>query len=307
MPIEYWAHRKLVDTGSQYILGLPPNTEVCVDDRLEVQKYRMFLAYAPHGDLNDLIQRHAKANVLIPEAFILYIFKALIDTCLTMKRGGAGTTLDQSWEQIVHRDLKPENVFLGENHAASFPAYPQPKLADFGLAVVTTPADPANPGMYAINVGTEGYIPPEQISFLNPDTRVPVDNFRLLSPCNIWGVGATILCLLQNRPLTRDEQPDFGEKMPGATKWDYTCDATARANYSTELCDKVDQCLLYNPGLRPKPTDLDNWVSAAIQANPWLAVQSDDSQPDKSIFSGTPDGSSIFQKEDLHRVGFVLN
>lgn len=259
----------------------------------------MFLEYASQGDLQELLGRHLEAGELLPEAFILYVFRALIETCLIMQRGKAGRVLDKYWEQIVHRDLKLDNVFLGENSITSFPAYPQVKLADFGIAIVTDPDDPANPSLYNRQTGTPGYLPPEQCAFSHPETGEAIDDFKLLSPCNVWGIGAIILCLLRNKKILSTEQPTY---LPGGT-WFYECDETARKTYSKELCSTVDRCLAYDPVHRPTLEQLEKWILDAIVADPWLAKQADI----RSIGKGPmPYENRILEKTHKHYVGMAM-
>lgn len=289
-------HKKLVDTKCPHILGLASH-EVQVDDRLLT--FRMFLAYANNGDLHELLGRHQDAGEVVPEAFILYVFRALIESCLIMQRGKAGRVRDTSWEQIVHRDLKLDNVFLGENSITSFPAYPQVKLADFGLAIVTTPDDPANPSLYNRQAGTPGYLPPEQCAFSHPVTGEAVDDFQVLSPCNVWGIGAVVLCLLRNKRIMSSEQPNY---LPGGT-WFLECDASARHTYSKELCSTVDRCLAYDPVHRPTLEQLERWIVDAIHADPWLAKQADTMSVAKGTF---PPDNRILEKTHKHYIGMAF-
>lgn len=60
--------------------------------------------------------------------------------------------------KIVHRDLKPANIILAPNN--------EPKLLDFGFAIVSgepLPADPRIAGGQGYTIGTMDYISPEQI------------------------------------------------------------------------------------------------------------------------------------------------
>ncbi|KAM3425759.1 hypothetical protein BST61_g7690 [Cercospora zeina] len=266
IPIEFWAHSRM-DTGGKYITHLASHQAQVDEDRM---LYRMWLEYCPNGDLSDVVERHRSVERRIPIEFIIYTFKALIDCCLRMERGTVGKSPGE-WEQIVHRDLKPANILLGLPRI-SFPSYPEPKITDFGLAVVTNPDDQVNPSLYNLGAGTQGYLPPEQLSFIDPTTREPVDDFKLLAPTNVWGVGSIILCLLERSGLNIATQPDY---MPGGS-WKYGVSDMARSMYSsdTDLLDMVDRCLAYNPAERPTPEELRNWIRKKIASNPWLSVES---------------------------------
>ncbi|KAF2207260.1 hypothetical protein CERZMDRAFT_102545 [Cercospora zeae-maydis SCOH1-5] len=267
IPIEFWAHSKM-DTGGRYITHLASSSQAQVDEDRMV--YRMWLEYCPNGDLSDLLSRHRSVERRIPIEFIIYTFKALIDCCLRMERGTVGKSAGE-WEQIVHRDLKPANILLGLPRV-SFPSYPEPKLTDFGLAVVTNPDDEMNPSLYNIGAGTQGFLPPEQVSFMDPTTMKPVDDFKLLAPTNVWGVGSIIFCLLERSGLDFTTQPDY---MPGGC-WKYEVSETARSMYSshTDLVDMVDRCMAYEPAERPTPEELRNWIRKKIASDPWLSVES---------------------------------
>lgn len=84
----------------------------------------------------------------------------------------------------MHRDLKPDNIFLDYPDPSHFPKYPRPLVGDFGLSFLTSEADETNPYYWATAAGTHGYMPPEQTSFQDPIDKKPVDDFKILSPCN---------------------------------------------------------------------------------------------------------------------------
>ncbi|WPB04456.1 uncharacterized protein RHO25_009102 [Cercospora beticola] len=265
VPMEFWAHSKM-DTGGKYIVHLASSQAQVNEERM---LYRMWLEYCPNGDLSELISRHRSAERRIPIDFVIYTFKALIDCCLRMERGTVGKSSGE-WEQIVHRDLKPPNILLGLPRA-TFPSYPEPKMADFGLSMVTNPDDEMNPSLYNLGGGTQGYLAPEQFSFINPMTNEPVDDFKLLAPANVWGVASIVLCLLERFELNIATQPDY---MPGGT-WQYRVSDAARSIYQdADLLDMVDRCLEYQPADRPTPEALRKWITKKIAADPWLSVES---------------------------------
>ena len=94
-------------------------------------------------------------------------------------RDGANGEAEVS--QIVHKDIKPDNVFLDTSNLCHYNRYPTPKLADFGLAIETSPSDPLNPSVYNTDSGTAGYKAPEMIAFADRETGQAVDDFQLLS------------------------------------------------------------------------------------------------------------------------------
>jgi formylglycine-generating enzyme required for sulfatase activity len=92
--------------------------------------------------------------------------------------------LQHAHEQgMVHRDIKPSNLMLMKNG--------QVKILDFGLARLRTKVLPGEgltrTGAY---MGTPEYIPPEQAR----------DASRADCRADIYGLGATLYCLLTGRP-----------------------------------------------------------------------------------------------------------
>ncbi|KAI5367232.1 Putative serine/threonine-protein kinase, active [Septoria linicola] len=306
VPIEFWVHSKM-SNGGKYVLQLA-SRRVQVDE--DSRKFRMWMEYCPNGDLYQLLERHWKAGVRVPVEFILYVFKAMVDACLVMKQGSMAPFKD-SWEQIVHRDLKPDNVFLGLPRS-TFANYPEPKLADFGLAIVTSPSDATNPELYNLGAGTKGYLPPEQLRFINPSTGAAVDDFKLLSPCNVWGIGAIILDLLDCSWRNSWTQPDY---MPGG-RWEYFVLPATKIKYSgvdpawgtdsephNDLFDIVDKCLSYRPEDRPTPEQLRKWLSkkmAPMTLTTW--------PPGSTAPGGQADDPKrmIVPREHAHYLGMAL-
>lgn len=192
------------------------------------------------------------------------IFQKLVEQCLILEKGtkdgGAGVT---GWQQIVHRDIKPENIFLGAPKGTNWSQYPTPKMADFGHAIQTSPADPLNPGQYTSG-GTPTYISPEQ--FRPVITRFAADGtpsvFRLWSQTNVWGIGMVMLQLaigtqppngrklpdqLQNTPFLRDGQVVYPKH-----RTTFYADST----YSNELLSLIEQAIEPYPDERPSAQDL---------------------------------------------------
>ncbi|HLQ44910.1 MAG TPA: serine/threonine-protein kinase, partial [Planctomycetaceae bacterium] len=106
----------------------------------------------------------------------------------------AASGLAHAAEQgIVHRDIKPANLLLVEP-PAGFPlppGMPLVKIADFGLAFLTSTEAEAKTRLTAANttVGSPHYIAPEQLSGSTVDGRA-----------DIYALGATVFHLLAGQP-----------------------------------------------------------------------------------------------------------
>lgn len=209
--------------------------------------YRLYLAFCPFGDLDSLIIHYGHhPRDEIPEPLLWYFFESLAETGLLMERGYLNAPSGHAWQEIVHRDLKPANVFLDFANETTFPRYPAAKLADFGLAFTTSPSDPLNPTIWNAGGGTQGYLPPEQLPFIDEQTREPVDAFQLLSHTNVWGVGAIMLSLLRRGRLEREDQLRY---LPG-TIAAYGAAQELQGIYSEDLLELVNRCLRFDPAER---------------------------------------------------------
>ncbi|TAE57700.1 MAG: serine/threonine protein kinase [Nostocales cyanobacterium] len=91
--------------------------------------------------------------------------------------------LQQQKSPIIHRDIKPENILVDQE----LNAY----LVDFGLAQVQTEKS----DLSTLVVGTPGFIPPEE-QFGHP----------LTSASDLYSLGATLICLLNNIPAREISQ-----------------------------------------------------------------------------------------------------
>jgi serine/threonine-protein kinase len=90
---------------------------------------------------------------------------------------------------VVHRDLKPDNIVLAsrERDGAGAIEAVQPRLLDFGIALLTSQGDArlTRDGV----VGTPSYMAPEQLRGLELDARV-----------DVWGIGATLYEMIEGAP-----------------------------------------------------------------------------------------------------------
>ena len=141
--------------------------------------------YYPHADADDPLDR---AKEPIPKPFLWRVFQSLAEVGQAMHKGSLSFGLRKlGWRDIIHRDLKPCNIFLDLPDPGDWEAYPRPFVGDFGLAIRITEADPLNPQIFLDQGGTSGFLAPEQSSYVEWETREPIDQFLLTSRTNVWG------------------------------------------------------------------------------------------------------------------------
>ena len=150
---------------------------------------------------------------------------------------------------IKQRDLKPANIFLVGSKPQAYSDYPQPVLADFGLAFKTQTNDPCNPSMYNGGSGTKGFRAPEQRRWVDSATSQLIDEWALDSKTNVYGVGMILWCM-----VTLDSQPEEPLWL-GRGDMDRTLvplPVAFPANlYSVELRQLIGECLSFFPANRP--------------------------------------------------------
>lgn len=125
-------------------------------------RWRFYLEFAPWGDLYKLIWTYRAWRTYLPEEFLWHVLFNLAASLQFMRLGRFHDPDGKIKEsnEIVHFDIKPENIFLAEpGESSKFVNYPILKLADFGLATITSQVDPQNPSQY-LPYGTPGYKPP---------------------------------------------------------------------------------------------------------------------------------------------------
>ncbi|KAK3708757.1 hypothetical protein LTR37_011278 [Vermiconidia calcicola] len=256
-PLEWYCQRTV--QGCQGAKNVVQALGCKVDlDRL---RYRLYTAWCPFGDTEELIYRADKQGEIVPEAFLWMVFSALVDCGMIMEHGNTDSVARADGKQIVHRDLKPQNVFLDLADTSSWPRYAQPKLGDFGLAFETSEDDPLNPLIWNRGGGTLGFLPPEQRSYIDRRTREPVDAFKLLAHTNVWGVGAIMWSFVHGGQPHPDWQPDY---LPGG-KMTYGISDKAKKAYSDELLECIEECLSFNPAERPSFAELRESIEGVLE------------------------------------------
>ncbi|MCS6849687.1 MAG: serine/threonine protein kinase [Gemmataceae bacterium] len=141
-------------------LGRHPNIVEFIDVANDDHGAFAVLEYVGGGSLEDWIREEpSKREVLEKDEVIRGII--------------AGLARAHS-QGIYHCDLKPANVLLTDG------PWPQPKIADFGLATVASPITPAPPPLSSGGpVGTAMYLPPEADDGLHPRNPAQDDVFAV--------------------------------------------------------------------------------------------------------------------------------
>ena len=93
-----------------------------------------------------------------------------------------------SQQGIIHRDIKPENIMLARTGEV--------KVADFGLARVTTDGQAVNLTQVGVTMGTPLYMSPEQVEGRPVDPR-----------SDLYSFGVTCYEMLAGRPPFEGETP----------------------------------------------------------------------------------------------------
>jgi serine/threonine protein kinase len=177
------------------------------------------LEFVPGGSLADaLAKRDQAVDATVAMTFVETLARAM------QSAHDAG---------IVHRDLKPANILL----AGSLDGDPQPKIADFGLAITTDHANEANLSL-AI-AGTPSYMAPEQADGRRADVGPVTD---------VYGLGAILYELLTGQPPFRRDT--IGETLDLVRRAEPVRPRSIRPAVSRDLETICLTCLSKEPARR---------------------------------------------------------
>jgi serine/threonine protein kinase len=222
--------------GSEYILKIL-NWRMSTKNRL----LRIYTAFAPFGNMLQLVSQYGIAEENIPEPYLWHIFECLALAGLLVERGDTDElerNPPSDWIPIVHRDLKLDNVFLDRPSESRYFQYPTPKIADFGAAVHARTSPPREKAYYN-NAGTVDNFPAEQHPALN--SRV------VSSKSNVWGVANIVGSLIWK--TSGFDNLDYGQSEKGISEPEFNGDHFM--SYSLELLDLIRECMRYDPDDRP--------------------------------------------------------
>ncbi len=156
-------HRGIIDV---FGFGTLPDGRQCI-----------VMEYLDGEPLEDVLQRHVRANQLLPVADVLLILDEICSALSAAHSAG-----------VVHRDLKPSNVFLcAQRDGTKFV-----KLLDFGIAKLGA----AGGIQSSIVIGTPTYMAPEQAAK------------GLVTPAlDLYSLGVMAFELLAGRPPFLADSP----------------------------------------------------------------------------------------------------
>ncbi|KAF2768835.1 kinase-like protein [Teratosphaeria nubilosa] len=277
---------------------------------------RLYMPYCIYGDLSSFSKNYARIGEDIPEPFMWWVFETLVDAALVMQHGGNSPSDAQhrdrhvAWQQIVHNDLKPENIFLDAAYESTpgYKRYPSSLVADFGIAAFQAEDDPMNP-QKTRSGGTNGYKAPEQIDFkrIDPDIASAVDQWKLSSHTNVWGIGAIMAALATKQSFQQGSESQYirgGVLIPG---WRTVSPRQLRV--SDELHEAILQCLRTRPSERPTleqlKTHIHDFIKSRSAADDPMGVYMHfarllDHQPSNNEFD-------VQFLEERYKLGFALN
>ncbi|KAK3319585.1 kinase-like domain-containing protein [Cercophora scortea] len=202
--------------GCRNIVQWMPDVVFDAEDKM----FRLHMEYYPDGDLESLIQSHARGDHLVPKDTVTQVF-----CCLAM------ALLDCHSRGVCHRDIKPANVLLSHkiwNGQQITVAY----LADFGIVKFSEEALTSGVALLTNNevIGTKYYMAPESIM---------KGTYSELS--DLFSLGCTMyeLCNRQMAYVNLDRS-----KVPPMSR-------TAVRQYGDRLCPLITRLMQLLPTRRP--------------------------------------------------------
>ncbi|WPB03866.1 uncharacterized protein RHO25_008510 [Cercospora beticola] len=268
------------------------------------EKFReinIYTHYCGLGDLHGLCKKHQETWLPMPESWLRYLFLQLAEACIIMEEG----PIDDDWpEEVVHRDIKPANIFLEPNTSGRFPAYPLPRIADFGLAIGTSKDAQDDPFLFAEqHAGTPWFRAPEQINstvLIDSPTKYQKwevgNDEQILSRSNIYGIGMTMYWLVRKTGMDLRHCPFDGPDDQRKIKSYHEC-------YSKGLIKLIEACIQKLPTERIGPRELRSGLAELMSANNYEANAYEGNQP-QTLATSWKDLHHLPSPEN-YRVGFA--
>ncbi|PPJ49936.1 hypothetical protein CBER1_04670 [Cercospora berteroae] len=267
----------------------------------KIREINIYTHYCGLGDLHGLCKKHQETWLPMPESWLRYLFLQLAEACIIMEEG----PIDDDWpEEVVHRDIKPANIFLEPNTSGRFPAYPLPRIADFGLAFGTSKDTQDDPFLFAEqHAGTPWFRAPEQIDstvLIDSPTKYSKwevgDDEQILSWLNIYGIGMTMYWLVRKTGMNLRNCPFDGPDDRRKIKSYHEC-------YSKGLIKLIEACIQKTPTRRIEPRALRHELAELMLANDYEANAYDGNQP-QTLIRSWKDLHHLPSPEN-YRVGFA--
>ena len=142
---------------------------------------------------------------------------------------------------IVHQDIKPENIMIADDGHYM--------ITDFGVSVHLRTTIRRTMSSSLTKAGTKAYMAPE---------RFGKGRLTPIMPSDVWSLGAMVFELLVG------EVP-FGEEGGISQKSGYEIPDLPE-QYSTDLCNIIEQCLAEKPSDRPFVEDLEALAAQHLTA-----------------------------------------
>jgi serine/threonine protein kinase len=206
-----------------------------------------YLAYAPFGDLRQLLRDFELNDPQIPEPFIWILFRGMAEALFTLYTGNTiaynepaelnakiDPLRDPIWMSRLNLDIKPLNIVFSHPHDP-WRAYKTPQMIDFGLVF--------NLEDVQVGFGTPGFMPPEQI---RNSTR---SNTGMSEATPIFNLGLVILSLMEQKEmgyLYDSKNPDH--RIKPSNEYD--------GHYSSQLLLLALECLHLDKEKRPTLMDI---------------------------------------------------
>lgn len=175
---EFRMHWSMSQLGCPHIASCYGSSwrQVGTSDARDAENYvgMGYLEYLSGEDLATFRRNHTAEDEQIPEGFIWIIFRSVAEAIYAWTTGRVlsfdepetgspesqlhnyNIRIEDTWPLYLNYDLKPDNICLGAPRIEEFPAFPTPKVIDFGIACAWNNRE----GFRGRPVGTDGLISP---------------------------------------------------------------------------------------------------------------------------------------------------
>ena len=245
---------------------------------------RFYLEYCEHGTISELIEgyreynrRHEYDRQCIPEAYLWFVLHGMVKVLFEMAQPNFSQLIGRRpGSFLLHLDAKADNVLLSTPLNYHYlEKYPVAKVADWGLAQLTSRKDPSN-SSHHYRLGTQIWHPPEQWNYNHYCERWKADLFgKLDRPYSIahtlWQFAAVVYSmatLSEDNEILDDRLGWLESQELLAHETGYRL-MNRRSNlenhYSQTLLNLLDDCLRLQPERRPSPVRVKYDIESAMK------------------------------------------